>query len=78
MYMSILCICFIYSYRYERKKNILLAVEALDVLLQRIDPSRHSDIMLVVAGGYDTRVEENVSYYSEIESLVSRKGLQNR
>ncbi len=42
--------------RYERKKNINLAIEAFADLL-----SKHEikDLKLVIAGGYDPKVAEN-------------------
>lgn len=44
--------------RYERKKNINLAVESFALMLQK-QPSL-SDYKLVVAGGYDPKVPENI------------------
>ena len=53
--------------RYERKKNVLLALEAMSLLLENDAASggkvRRDEILLVVAGGYDTRVAENVEYH---------------
>lgn len=44
--------------RYERKKNINLAIESFALMLQK-QPSI-SDYKLVVAGGYDPKVPENI------------------
>ena len=86
--------------RYERKKNILLAVLAFKELLDRENKSTPK-LMLVIAGGkeclregkiasksihvgvgvcvgYDTRVEENVSYYAEIEAYVHEHQLADK
>jgi alpha-1,3/alpha-1,6-mannosyltransferase len=41
--------------RYERKKNINLALEAFSVMLQQ-HSNQTKDIKLVVAGGYDPKV----------------------
>ena len=60
--------------RFERKKDLLLAVEALDELSRR---GALNDVLLVIAGGYDIRVEENVSYFEEIKKSVESKGLNN-
>lgn len=54
--------------RYERNKNLLLAVEAFAELLAQAE--HPSSFMLVMAGGYDSRLPENVSYYKEIEEAA--------
>jgi hypothetical protein len=52
--------------RYERKKNIALAISALQHFktLQRkaAGDVKERKVLLVVAGGYDVRVTENVEY----------------
>ncbi|KAJ8613148.1 hypothetical protein CTAYLR_004800 [Chrysophaeum taylorii] len=55
--------------RYERKKRVDLAIEAL-ALVEGID--------LAIAGGYDTRVLENVEYHEELRRLAADLGLQGR
>ncbi|KAI0559885.1 Glycosyltransferase [Gracilaria domingensis] len=60
--------------RFERKKNISLAIDTLSYLI-----SKHNvDITLVIAGGYDTRLTENVQYYEQLEQQARSHGLQNR
>ncbi|CAG5117755.1 unnamed protein product [Candidula unifasciata] len=61
--------------RYERKKNIQLAIHALSALLEQ---KPDADVHLIIAGGYDTRVEENVQYHAELVSLAKQLGLENR
>lgn len=56
--------------RYERKKNIGLAIRALGMLRQ--------DANLVVAGGYDVRLAENVEYLEELKEIVGELGLEHR
>ena len=61
--------------RYERKKNIELAIQAFKLL----DPAQCSSLSLtseqwlsstlVIAGGYDERVPENIEYYDYIVQL---------
>ena len=46
--------------RYERKKNIPLALKAFAM-------HENQDALLVVAGGYDTRVAENVEHEKELK-----------
>ncbi|KAL9048787.1 MAG: hypothetical protein Q9162_007553 [Coniocarpon cinnabarinum] len=52
--------------RFERKKDIGLAIQAFAGLNSKAKASTR----LVVAGGYDTRVNENVSYHKELETLA--------
>ncbi|XP_063602050.1 alpha-1,3/1,6-mannosyltransferase ALG2-like [Penaeus indicus] len=96
-------ILFLSLNRFERKKNLPLALEALKVLLEAhlgdsgqdqkdqkgdilpslsdllpLDPDVSSRILLVVAGGYDHRVQENVQHLEELESHASRLGISDR
>ncbi|EER06157.1 Alpha-1,3-mannosyltransferase ALG2, putative [Perkinsus marinus ATCC 50983] len=60
--------------RYERKKNIALAIVAYKLFLESSDASAvdiDSLPRLVVAGGYDSRVRENVEHYSELKVIPS-------
>lgn len=61
--------------RFERKKNIMLAVEAFAVLRDQCAAARAPGVTLVLAGGYDPRVAENVEYHAEIEARVDALGL---
>lgn len=45
--------------RYERKKNIGLAIEAFSDLIKK-NPEGTKNLKLVIAGGYDLKVQENV------------------
>lgn len=58
--------------RYERKKNISLAVMAFDLLVEK---HGNSNCQLIIAGGYDERVTENREYYQELKDLVDEMGL---
>ncbi|KAG7196094.1 Alpha-1,3-mannosyltransferase-like protein [Scheffersomyces spartinae] len=53
--------------RFERKKNIELAIK-LFAKFKRFVPSTKKP-KLVIAGGYDARVLENVTYLNELENL---------
>ncbi|VBB83687.1 Putative Glycosyltransferase Family 4 [Podospora comata] len=59
--------------RFERKKNIALAIQAFALLPA---PARQKS-KLVVAGGYDARVHENVSYHTDLVSLCEKLGLKS-
>ena len=67
----------IYLIRFERKKNLLLALKAFQKLLADVSKESAnqralSRTVLVVAGGYDERVEENVSYLQVEVEVVSQ------
>ena len=47
--------------RYERKKNIPLALKAFADYLSRLN-GKDSSSILVIAGGWDPRVAENVEH----------------
>ncbi|KAJ9599659.1 hypothetical protein L9F63_026494 [Diploptera punctata] len=52
--------------RYERKKNLKLAIDAMNELKKCVPAAEWSRVYLVMAGGYDTRVIENVEHYEEL------------
>jgi alpha-1,3/alpha-1,6-mannosyltransferase len=54
--------------RFERKKNIGLCIEALAEFRSKHSPKQ--PVKVVVAGGYDTRVSENVEYHKELKALA--------
>ncbi|KAI1867241.1 uncharacterized protein JN550_007293 [Neoarthrinium moseri] len=59
--------------RFERKKDVALAIKAYAGLSKE---SRRG-VRLVVAGGYDNRVAENVGYHNELVGLANSLGLSN-
>ena len=59
-------IVFVYINRYERKKAIELAIDAFAALQLRLPPAAARRTHLVISGGYDTRMPENVQYYEEL------------
>ncbi|GLT93893.1 hypothetical protein SLE2022_116630 [Rubroshorea leprosula] len=67
--------------RFERKKNINLAVSAF-AKLQKLKGGvlkncNVADATLTIAGGYDKRLRENVEYLEELKSLAEREGVAN-
>lgn len=62
--------------RYERKKNLPLALQALAALKSRLSSGEWERVHAVMAGGYDERVAENVEHYEELRSLASSLGLE--
>lgn len=65
--------------RFERKKCIELALTGLDAAQQpsSAKAKEMQSAVLVVAGGYDPRVTENVAYLSELTDLATRLGLSH-
>uniref|UniRef100_A0A182RSC1 Alpha-1,3/1,6-mannosyltransferase ALG2 n=1 Tax=Anopheles funestus TaxID=62324 RepID=A0A182RSC1_ANOFN len=56
--------------RYERKKNLPLALHAFKALQELVSPGEWHKVCLIMAGGYDDRVMENVEHYDELEELA--------
>ncbi|XP_020712270.2 alpha-1,3/1,6-mannosyltransferase ALG2 isoform X2 [Athalia rosae] len=63
-------IVFLSINRYERKKNLNLAIEALAELKELLPEKEYEKVHLIMAGGYDKRVEENVEHYLELTGLA--------
>uniref|UniRef100_A0A1B6BYD9 Alpha-1,3/1,6-mannosyltransferase ALG2 n=1 Tax=Clastoptera arizonana TaxID=38151 RepID=A0A1B6BYD9_9HEMI len=63
--------------RYERKKNISLAIKAFCELKNLLTVEEWNNVKLVVAGGYDTRVLENVEYYIELKNIAEQLKISN-
>ena len=61
--------------RYERKKNLTLALEALVKLRGRLSSQDWDKVHLIIAGGYDERVLENVQHYQELKKMVQQSDL---
>ncbi|CAI9088823.1 OLC1v1023264C5 [Oldenlandia corymbosa var. corymbosa] len=68
--------------RFERKKNIELAISAFAMLhtLEQdvLQGAVLADASLTIAGGYDKRLRENVDYLEELKSLAAEKGVSHR
>lgn len=61
--------------RFERKKNIELALRAFAAVKDKVSPDTFSTCRLVLAGGYDRRVQENVEYLEALDNLAQDFGL---
>jgi alpha-1,3/alpha-1,6-mannosyltransferase len=71
---SVQCL-FLSINRFERKKNLPLAVKAFAMFLEDVEPSKRCYIHLALAGGYDERVVENKEHYIELRTLVEKLGV---
>ncbi|KAJ6102759.1 Glycosyl transferase family 1 [Penicillium sp. IBT 16267x] len=58
--------------RFEQKKDMALAIRAYNGL----GAEKRKGTRLVIAGGYDNRVQENVQYHQELDTLAVSLGLQ--
>ncbi|CAG8232186.1 unnamed protein product [Penicillium salamii] len=58
--------------RFERKKDMALAIRAY----QGLGAEKRKGTRLVIAGGYDNRVPENVQYHQELDKLAAGLGLK--
>ena len=63
--------------RYERKKNIPLALKAFAYNLQRSSLQK-GEAVLVIAGGWDARVDENVEHEQELRKLAKELGIEDK
>eukprot|EP00904_Undaria_pinnatifida_P012594 jgi/Undpi1/8465/HiC_scaffold_25.g10932.m1 len=63
--------------RFERKKNLALAVHALGWALRDMGKAEavSRGLRLIVAGGYDERVSENVEHLQELRACAAKLGL---
>ncbi|EQC29361.1 hypothetical protein SDRG_12825 [Saprolegnia diclina VS20] len=61
--------------RFERKKNIALALDALVALRTRIEANVFASVHLVIAGGYDPLNVENAEHLRELQAHVAAHDL---
>ena len=67
---SVQCL-FLSINRFERKKNLPLAIEAFAKFLESVkSPEQRRSVHLALAGGYDERVTENREHFLKLRSLV--------
>jgi alpha-1,3/alpha-1,6-mannosyltransferase len=68
--------------RFERKKNIELAISAF-AMLHKLEGNvlqgrNVADATLTVAGGFDKRLRENVEYLEELKTLAEKEGVSQK
>ncbi|CAJ0573147.1 unnamed protein product, partial [Mesorhabditis spiculigera] len=57
--------------RYERKKNVALAIRAYAKLQYELSPAMFEQTALIIAGGYDQQNVENPAHYVELVELAA-------
>lgn len=71
-------IIFLSINRYERKKNLPLAIKAFKELERKLTKDQWIRAQLVIAGGYDNRVTENIEHYSELVELAGAEDILDK
>ncbi|XP_046399115.1 alpha-1,3/1,6-mannosyltransferase ALG2 [Ischnura elegans] len=64
--------------RYERKKNLFLAIDTLKYLKDAIPGNVWETVYLVMAGGYDLRVTENIDHLDELIAHSKKLGVADK
>jgi alpha-1,3/alpha-1,6-mannosyltransferase len=64
--------------RYERKKNLPLALKAFKLMKTSLSKSEWDRTILILAGGYDLRNVENVEHYEELISICENLDLKDK
>ncbi|CDW77836.1 alpha--mannosyltransferase alg2 [Stylonychia lemnae] len=68
--------------RYERKKDIPLALLSFNYYLEnqikQFGQDSVKDVYLVIAGGYDTRLSENVQVHEELVDQAKKLGIEDK
>eukprot|EP00743_Colponemidia_sp_Colp-15_P002724 GILK01002950.1.p1 GENE.GILK01002950.1~~GILK01002950.1.p1 ORF type:complete len:416 (+),score=93.37 GILK01002950.1:70-1317(+) len=64
--------------RFERKKNIKLALETLKHIKDTQPLETAKSILLLVAGGYDMNVKENIEHKTELEQFAAESDIESQ
>lgn len=64
--------------RYERKKNHGLAINSFKCLANALSRTDWQRCRLIIAGGYDERVTENVQHYEELDNITKILSLRDK
>lgn len=64
--------------RYERKKNLPLALKAFKLLETNLTRSEWDKVYLLMVGGYDSRNLENVEHYDELTVIAENLNIRKK
>lgn len=64
--------------RYERKKNLPLALRAFKLLQNLISKTEWDRAHLILAGGYDSMNSENIEHYEELQVIAENLGIKEK
>lgn len=62
--------------RFERKKNLVVAIKALVCLRNKLQPESFKLVKLIIAGGYDPLNQENIEHLSELRQEIVTHALE--
>lgn len=71
-------IIFLSLNRFERKKNLDLAIYALGKMNVLVPSSVSAKTLLIIAGGYDERIAENKEYFVELQDIAEKCGVSSQ
>lgn len=69
---------FLALHRFEEKKGVDLAIEAFARLLSKLDKAQADTARLVIAGGYDPSLSENVNTLARLRHRAKQRGLTEK
>ncbi|XP_014280464.1 alpha-1,3/1,6-mannosyltransferase ALG2 [Halyomorpha halys] len=72
------CFLFLSINRYERKKVLERSMNAFKIMRESLSPELWEKTVLVIAGGYDPRVTENVEYFLELQKISTSLQIENK
>ena len=58
--------------RFSPEKNLLLLVESLQALREKLPPGDFKECLLVLAGGYDAAHASNINTYNNLKTLIEK------
>lgn len=64
--------------RFERKKNLELALRTLVALKEILSEREWSDVQLAMIGGYDSKNSENLEHFEELNELCTNLNLTDK
>ncbi|XP_034952027.1 alpha-1,3/1,6-mannosyltransferase ALG2 [Chelonus insularis] len=64
--------------RYERKKNLSIAIDAFHKMKDLLTNEEYEKIYLIMAGGYDERIVENVEHYQELVNHAKKLNINDK
>lgn len=71
-------IVFLSINRYERKKNLQLALRSLQYLKQMLSESVWNLVHLIMAGGFDPNNLENIDHFIELMDLAAKLDIEDK
>lgn len=64
--------------RYERKKNLPLALKAFKLLETQVSKIEWDRVHLVLAGGYDSLNQENIEHHEELQVIIENLDIKDK